>query len=62
MPGRQAGCTQFASAPDALMIGAHFASSAWMNSATCFGVLPGVGSMPTSCSLTVRFTPTAPLD
>jgi hypothetical protein len=27
-----------------------FASSALMNSATCFGVLPGVGSMPTSCS------------
>src|SRR5262245_19284054 len=36
-------------APDALMIGAHFASSALMNAAACFGVLPGVGSMPASC-------------
>src|SRR5258707_8809534 len=36
-------------APDALMIGAHFASSALMNAVACFGVLPGVGSMPASC-------------
>src|SRR3989442_8476368 len=44
LPGPQSIC-----APDALMIGAHFASSALMNAVACFGVLPGVGSMPASC-------------
>src|ERR1700722_557049 len=33
-------------APDALMIGAHFASSALTKSAVVAGVLPGVGSTP----------------
>ena len=32
------------------MIGAHFASSARMNSASFSGVPSGVGSTPTSCS------------
>ena len=31
------------------MMGAHFASSALMNSAVLAGVMPGVGSMPASC-------------
>jgi len=37
-------------APEALMMGAHFASSALMNSAVLAGVMPGVGSIPASCS------------
>jgi hypothetical protein len=36
-------------APEALMMGAHFASSALMNSAVLAGVMPGVGSIPASC-------------
>src|SRR5215813_9622163 len=36
-------------APEALMIGAHFASSAAMKAAAFCGELPGVGSMPASC-------------
>ena len=37
-------------APDALIIGAHFVSSALTNSPVVWGVLPGVGSMPAYCS------------
>ena len=36
-------------APEAFMMGAHFASSALMNSAVLAGVMPGVGSIPASC-------------
>src|SRR5438132_154600 len=37
---------QSISAPDALIMGAHFASSALTKSAAVSGVLPGVGSIP----------------
>src|SRR5919201_4326633 len=46
---RERGAVQSTCAPDALMIGAHFASSDLMNCASFSGVLPGVGSTPTSC-------------
>src|SRR5262249_46329749 len=43
-PGRFVGYS--ICAPDALMMGDHFASSVLTNSAVVSGVLPGVGSMP----------------
>src|SRR6516162_5619174 len=40
-------------APDALIIGAHFASSALTSSLVASGVLPGVGSIPAFSSAEV---------
>src|SRR5690349_15966305 len=45
-------------APEALMIGAHLASSALMNSASFSGVLSGVGSTP-AASRRLRITGSA---
>src|SRR4029077_12591499 len=39
---------QFTTAPHLLMIGAHFAGSAAMKAAFCFGPRPSVGSTPAS--------------
>src|SRR5262249_26422714 len=48
LPARTDLPAQSICAPDDLMIGAHFASSALTNAVAFCGLLPGVGSMPAS--------------